>query len=109
MKAKKFLMAFAAIAAISTVSCTQEEDLLINSGNGQTPDGDAVAFGTYLAIAPESRASVMDLPALKEKGFGVLGYYTETEDYNTEAPSHLPNFMYNQEVTWKSDDAEGGI
>lgn len=76
MKAKKFLMAFAAIAAISTVSCTQEEELFVNNGaNSETTDGDAVAFGTYLAGAPESRAAVMDLPALKEEGFGVFGYY----------------------------------
>lgn len=110
MKAKKFLMAFAAIAAISTVSCTQEEELLTGSGsNDQAPDGDAVAFGTYLASAPESRAEVMDLPALKEKGFGVFAYYTGTEDYNITEPNHVPNFMYNQEVTWKGDDEEGGM
>lgn len=108
MKAKKFLMAFAAIAAISTVSCTQDEELLTGSGNGPTPDGDAVTFGTYLAGAPESRASVMDLPALKTTGFGVFGYYTESVDYKTENPDHLPNFMYNQEVTW-NDAAEGGM
>jgi len=104
MKAKKFLMAFTAIAAISTASCTQEEELFVNSGldNG-TPDGDAVAFGTYLAGAPESRASVMDLPALKDKGFGVFGYYTGTVDYNIKSPKHLPNFMYNQEVNWAAD------
>ncbi|MCM1066677.1 MAG: fimbrillin family protein [Muribaculaceae bacterium] len=109
MKAKKFLMAFAAIAAISTVSCTQEEELFINSGaNGETADGDAVAFGTYLNSAPESRAEVMDLPAMKEKGFGVFAFYTGTEDYNTKDPKHVPDFMYNQEVTW-ADKADGGM
>ncbi len=103
-------MAFAAIAAISTVSCTQEEELFIDSGaNDQVSDGDVIAFGTYLAGASESRAAVMDLTALKDKGFGVLGYYTGVEDYNTKAPNHQPNFMYNQEVTWKGDDAEGGM
>lgn len=110
MKANKILMAFVAIAATATVSCTQEEELLNDNGsNVQKPDGDAVTFGTYLSGAPESRASVMDLPALKEKGFGVFGYYTETEDYNTTSPNHQPNFMYNQEVTWKADDADGGM
>ncbi|MCM1033517.1 MAG: fimbrillin family protein [Odoribacter sp.] len=109
MKSKKFLMAFAAIAAISTVSCTQEEELLTGSGNNdQAPDGDAIAFGTYLNSAPESRAEVMDLPALKEKGFGVFAYYTGTEDYNIKDPKHVPNFMYNQEVTWADND-EGGM
>ncbi len=102
MKAKKFLMAFAAIAAISTVSCTQEEELFIDSGaNDQVPDGDVIAFGTYLAGAPESRAGIMNLDALKEKGFGVFGYYTGIDDYNIVNPDHQPNFMYNQEVTWK--------
>lgn len=110
MKAKNFLMAFAAIAALTSVGCTQEEELLADSGfNSEATDGDAVAFGTYLAGAPESRAAVMDLPALKEKGFGVFGYYTETEDYNITTPNHQPNFMYNQEVTWKGDDEEGGM
>ncbi len=110
MKANKILMAFVAIAATATVSCTQEEELLNDNGSKvQKRDGDAVTFGTYLSGAPESRASVMDLPALKEKGFGVFGYYTETEDYNTTSPNHQPNFMYNQEVTWKADDADGGM
>lgn len=109
MKAKKLLMAFAAIAAISTVSCTQEEELFINSDtNGLTPDGEAITFGTYLTSAPESRAAIMDLPALKEKGFGVFAYHTGTEDYNIKKPKHVPNFMYNQEVTW-ADNADGGM
>ena len=107
MKAKNFMMAFAAIAAISTVSCTQEEELSVNGGN--TPDGDAVTFGTYLAGAPESRATVMDLPAMKETGFGVFAYLTGVDDYKIKDPKHVPNFMYNQEVTWAGDDADGGM
>lgn len=109
MRAKKILMAFTAIAAISTVSCTQDEELFDNNSNVQEPGEGAVMFGTYLSTAPESRASVMDLPALKEKGFGVFGYYTGDVDYNTVSPGHLPNFMYNQEVTWKGDDTDGGM
>ncbi|MCM1070885.1 MAG: fimbrillin family protein [Alistipes timonensis] len=110
MKAKKFLMAFAAIAALTTVGCTQEEELFADGGiNSEAAGGDAVAFGTYLAGAPESRATVMDLPALKEKGFGVFAYYTDTVDYKTKDPKHLPNFMYNQEVTWNAEGGEGGM
>lgn len=109
MRAKKFLMAFTAIAAISTVSCTQDEELFDNNSNVQNPGEGAVMFGTYLSTAPESRASVMDLPALKEKGFGVFGYYTGNKDYNTVSPGHLPDFMYNQEVTWKGGDTDGGM
>ncbi len=56
MKANKILMAFVAIAATATVSCTQEEELLNDNGsNVQKPDGDAVTFGTYLSGAPAHR------------------------------------------------------
>lgn len=101
MKANKILMAFVAIAATATVSCTQDEELF--SSNVKNPEGDAVEFGTYLSTAPESRATVMDLDALKEKGFGVFGYYTKDEDYKLKDPDHTPNFMYNQEVTWNGE------
>lgn len=107
MKANKILMAFVAIAATATVSCTQDEELF--SSNVKNPEGDAVEFGTYLSTAPESRATVMDLPALKKKGFGVFGYYTKEDDYKLEDPDHTPNFMYNQEVKWKGEDADGGV
>lgn len=107
MKAKNYLMAFVAIAATATVSCTQEEELF-GGTDVQDLDG-AVMFGTYLSNAPETRASVMDLPALKEKGFGVFGYYTKEKDYKTKDPDHVPNFMYNQEVTWKANGDKGGM
>lgn len=100
-------MAFVAIAATATVSCTQEEELF-GGTDVQNLDG-AVMFGTYLSNAPETRASVMDLPALKEKGFGVFGYYTKEEDYKTKNPDHVPNFMYNQEVTWKANGDKDGM
>lgn len=106
MKAKKFLMAFAAIAAASMVSCTQEEEMFVKDGDGQVYDENAIVFGTYLGRAPETRSSVMNIDSLKKTGFGVLAYYTGEETYlNAGVPgSFTPNFMYNQEVTW---DAAG--
>lgn len=101
-------MAFAAIAATATVSCTQEEELFSNY-DSQNPEDGAVMFSTYMSTAPESRAEVMDLPALKEKGFGVLAYHTGTEEYKLKDPNHLPNFMYNQEVTWNAAEENGGM
>lgn len=102
MKAKKFLMAFAAIAAVATTSCTQEEEMFVKDGDGQAYDGNAITFGTYLGSAPQSRSSVMDLDALKQTGFGVLAYYTGEDTYQNEGVpgSFTPNFMYNQKVEW---------
>ena len=95
-------MAFAAIAAVATTSCTQEEEMFVKDGDGQAYDGNAITFGTYLGSAPQSRSSVMDLDALKQTGFGVLAYYTGEDTYlNKGVPgSFTPNFMYNQKVEW---------
>lgn len=53
MKAKKYLMAFAAIAAMS--SCSQEEEF-INRKTPSSPDENAVTFSTYLGQALQTRA-----------------------------------------------------
>ena len=109
MKAKKSLMAFSAIAALAMSSCTQEEDLFV-SNDQSSYDGNAITFGTYLGKASESRGADMNLDALKksEDGFGVLASYTGTESYlqgegTAAAPWETPNFMYNQQVKWKTD------
>ena len=103
-------MAFAAIAAVVTTGCTQEEELFVKDGDGQAYDENAITFGTYLGSAPQSRSSVMDLDALKKTGFGVLAYYTGEDTYLNEGVpgSFTPNFMYNQEVSWVGISAGEG-
>lgn len=99
MKTGKFLLAFAAIAAVSMSSCSQDEELV-------TPDNqlseNAVVFGTYIGA---SRGTVMDLTALKGTGFGVMAYYTKSDNFGTpsEDNTQTPNFMYNQQVYWDKD------
>lgn len=97
-------MAFAAIAALSMSSCSQEEELFVKGGDGQAADENAVMFGTYLGKAPESRATAgMDLTGLQTSGFGVFAYYTGENSYLNEEKvpgDFTPNFMYNQELTW---------
>lgn len=50
MKAKKYLMAFAAIATLS--SCSQDEEFVLNNGQSSY-DKNAVTFGTYLVSRPK--------------------------------------------------------
>lgn len=100
MKAKKYLMAFVAIAALS--SCSQEEEF-ISGGNQLSNEGNAIAFGTYLGQALQTRATLIDTEELKKEnvGFGVFAYYTEEDDF---ADNTAPNFMYNQKVTWNDNN-----
>lgn len=101
MKAKKYLMAFAAIAAMS--SCSQQEEF-INGKSPSSPDENAVTFSTYLGQALQARATSIDTEELKKKdvGFGVFAYHTGTEDFSEE--NSVPNFMYNQKVTWDGNE-----
>lgn len=98
MKAKKYLMAFAAIAAMS--SCSQEEEF-INRKTPSSPDENAVTFSTYLGQALQTRATSIDTEELKNVGFGVFAYHTGIANFDDV--DSIPNFMYNQEVTWVAE------
>lgn len=100
MKAKNYLMAFAAIAAMS--SCSQQEEF-INGKSPSSPDENAVTFSTYLGQALQTRATLIDTEELKKAnvGFGVFAYLTGTEDFSEGS---IPDFMYNQQVTWDKDN-----
>ncbi len=77
------------LLATSLAACTQNEE--ISSLENQK----AITFDTYVGRDAATRASVIDVTALQDAGFGVLGYYTET----AWAETATPNFMYNQKVS----------
>lgn len=77
------------LLATGLAACTQNEE--ISSLENQK----AITFDTYVGRDAATRASVIDVDALKTSGFGVFGYYT-TSDWTTSA---TPNFMYNQKVS----------
>ncbi|MBO5382479.1 MAG: fimbrillin family protein [Bacteroides sp.] len=77
------------LLATGLAACTQNEE--ISSLENQK----AITFDTYVGRDAATRASVINLDALKTSGFGVFGYYT-TGDWTTGA---TPNFMYNQQVS----------
>lgn len=91
MKSNKFLMAAAAIAAVAVSSCTQNEELVaLDSQFGEN----AVSFGTYVGSRAEQ---LMNNEKLQETGFGVIASYTAQDAFGDTS---LPNFMYNQHVTY---------
>lgn len=100
MKAKKYLMAFVAIATLS--SCSQQEEFF--SGGTQSPlDENVVTFGTYLGQALQTRATSIGTEELKAgPGFGVFAYYTEEADFAEN--TFIPDFMRNQKVAWNGSE-----
>lgn len=77
------------LLATGLAACTQNEEIV------SLENQKAITFDTYVGRDAATRASVIDIDALKTSGFGVLGYYTE-DDWEETA---TPNFMYNQQVS----------
>ena len=113
---KKFKLFAASLGLMTLAACSNTDDVF----NGAEElaqaqlDDNAIKFGTYMGQSAQTRAGAtgsIDTDKLKDPnyGFGVFGYYTNTEDYTYSAvttdgttgqSSYGPNFMYNQKVTW---------
>lgn len=100
-KNRYLLYLLAATLMLTACSGVEEGDALDNS---QMAESQAVAFNAYVnrGITRGGTPGVVTTDALKtgthaSDGFGVMAYYTESRRYNQMA---LPNFMYNQQVTW---------
>lgn len=105
MKTKIYLTA-AAVATLALGSCSQDQ--VVEQSFDAQPK--AIEFGVYTAKAPQSRGLETDGKQesgtnnifIMNPGFGINATYTGTYDWSaTDAPK-LPNFMYNQSVTWEA-------
>lgn len=98
---KKSLFFFAA-AALALTACTNDDDAL-QTGQVQNSNR-AVAFDTYTAGTTRAGEpeGVMTTDKLKTegKGFGVFAFYQDNEVYANISNTTVPNFMYNEHVSW---------
>ena len=94
---KKLL--FAATVAAMLASCSSD-DLSVQTAAKQEAQGleNAVSFEalSQRSLTRAGYAGAMDNDQLKDKGFGVFGYYTDLNEYGQTS---TPNFMYNQKVS----------
>lgn len=90
---QNYFMGLIACAALTMTGCSNDE---INAPQ-QSQGNNAIEFSTYLGRnAQGSRGTETNTGSIKTKGFGVLAYYTEQDDF---ANTNKPNFMWNQKVT----------
>ena len=103
---KKFAL-FALAAAGILSSCSQSSDLvndLPTPSKEQKEEKTPISFDTYnakSAVVRSSRAGYagdMTTAMLQKEGFGVIAYYTGSDDYSTWT-KEAPNFMYNTKVS----------
>ena len=98
---KKSLFFFAA-AALALTACTNDDDAL-QTGQVQNSNR-AVAFDTYTAGTTRAGEpeGVMTTDKLKTdgKGFGVFAFYHNNSDWAHDVSTILPNFMFNEHVSW---------
>ena len=77
MKKNLTMMAFVACAALTIVSCSNDE--VADSAVKQKEQ--AIEFGTYVGRDVQSRGAVATIDDVKNNSFGVFAYYTEGDDY----------------------------
>jgi hypothetical protein len=99
MKQKKYFIL--AAAAILMAACS-ENDIAEKQSPQVTADADAVDFDVYTSRGTTravGQSGVINTENLKSgtAGFGVFGYYTNSERYSGITK---PNFFYNQNVTY---------
>lgn len=102
---QNYFIGLIACAALTMTGCSNEE---INAPQ-QSQGNNAIEFSTYLGRnAQGSRGTETNDASIKKNekngGFGVLAYYTKQDDFNIT--KHTPNFMWNQQVTYKGTNWE---
>ena len=89
-----------AAAALSFAACSSDDALTEPKVAQETAGEVPVAFDAYVPRATTRAGAYGETnseTALHGKNFGVFGYYTDNNDYDQFA---IPNFMYNQKVTY---------
>ena len=100
---KKSLFLFAT-AALVLAACSSEDDIVQSAPQKAESQANAVMFDTYTSSATRAGdpAGVMTTDKLKtaDKGFGVFAMYQDAVDYPANNTTLLPNFMFNEHVSW---------
>ena len=116
----------AALGLVVLAGCTQSDEVFQGPDlQKQALEDNAITFGTYMGnstltrtVGGEKGALTTDkLKSSESQGFGVFAYYTGKKAYANDASaaatngttvqnSMKANFMFNQQVTWKSSLSE---
>ena len=89
--------------ALMVVACAGVEDVVRTPEDTRPAEPQTVSFGAYVnrSTTRGGYQGTLTTTTLQNGagGFGVFAYYTDNHLYNRMS---LPNFMYNQQVTWNS-------
>ncbi len=97
---KNLFKSTAIMAALVLASCATQEAIV----PAVTSD-DAISFGTFMDQATKSE--IFDNDAMQTTGFGVMGYRTAQIGWNAAAETAIPDFMYNEHITYNDIVANG--
>lgn len=99
---KKYFIAL--VAGLLAVSCSQQDDLLVDDGARQELAANAISFGAVMGTSEgadtraEGETTIAELKDAAGTGFGVFAAHTGINHYADATVS--PDFMYNQQVGW---------
>lgn len=104
---KKFRFQFLAAAALLVLAACSSTDESVNDQTIAEPQ--AVGFDAYVNKGVTRAGQNGDIGGSSAiqlttsgVGFGIFAYYTDNVEYSSTT---VPNFMYNQQVTWNSSSS----
>ena len=102
MRTKHLLMA---IATLLVAGCSQNEITEVRTGNP------AVGFDVYTGVATRGTdVSTTTMQGTCDEthygGFGIMGYYTGSKNWDEAKGTVTPSFMFNQKVTYDTNANE---
>lgn len=98
---KKFF--YLALAAAAMASCSSDESITSPEVTAEAA-GDAVSFGVY---TQKTRSNVVYESTVQQNGFGVFAFSQMQEPIASYSKQNfMPNFMFNQKVTYDTPSSE---
>lgn len=86
----------ACLLCLLVIACTGNND---DTGMIPSVDADA-AIGFSTDVSMRTNTLIEDTADLKKTGIGVFGYFTDNEKWADSKTDAIPDFMYNQLVSW---------
>lgn len=96
---KKYFMMAVAAAMFAACSNSDEELMSLPTQDPVVSGQTAVGFDVYAQrnVRRAGATGIINAEALQTSGFGVFAFYTNANEYDPQA---VPNFMYNQQVSY---------
>lgn len=97
---KNLYLGLIACAALTMTGCSNDEI----SYDSSKQEAQAIQFDTYLGKNVQGRGTVSTSTTIQSDNIGITAFYTGQAEWSTYKTDKVPNFMFDQKVTYSDPD-----